>query len=76
MPPPLPRSPRQVAGEGGWDAGHRWTPQRVLLDPYAPLVAGRRRFGVRDAVEGFKGKVRRGPGRWRHMSTRGAFAMS
>ena len=26
----------------------------MLLDPYAPLVSGRRRFGVRDDVEGFE----------------------
>ena len=48
----------KVAGDGGWDTGARWAPGRVLLDPYAPLVAGRRQFGVRDAVEQFKGKVR------------------
>ncbi|EFJ47823.1 hypothetical protein VOLCADRAFT_117715 [Volvox carteri f. nagariensis] len=46
----------KVAGDGGWDAGHRWAPGKVLLDPYAPLVSGRRRFGVRDEVEQFKGK--------------------
>lgn len=46
-----------VAGDGGWAEGHRWEPGRVLLDPYAPLVAGRRRFGVRDGVEQFQGKV-------------------
>lgn len=46
-----------VAGDGGWDAGHRWTPGKVLLDPYAPLVSGRRKFGVRDSVEKFKGRV-------------------
>ncbi|GFR40449.1 hypothetical protein Agub_g977 [Astrephomene gubernaculifera] len=46
----------RVWGEGGWEAGHRWQPDRVLLDPYAPLVAGRRRFGVRDEREQFRGK--------------------
>ncbi len=50
----------RVAGDGGWAEGHRWEPERVLLDPYAPLVAGRRRFGVRDGVEQFQGKVRAG----------------
>ncbi|GIL56414.1 hypothetical protein Vafri_11724 [Volvox africanus] len=46
----------KVAGDGGWDTDHRWAPGRVLLDPYAPLVSGRRKFGVRDAVEHFKGR--------------------
>ncbi|KAG2497653.1 hypothetical protein HYH03_004392 [Edaphochlamys debaryana] len=46
----------KVAGDGGWETGHRWNANRVLLDPYAPLVAGRRWFGKRDAVEQFKGK--------------------
>jgi len=46
----------KVAGEGGWDTGMRWEPKRVLLDPYAPLVSGRRRFGARDAGEDFKGR--------------------
>ncbi|KAG2441403.1 hypothetical protein HYH02_009991 [Chlamydomonas schloesseri] len=46
----------KVSGDGGWDTGARWAPGKVLLDPYAPLVAGRRQFGVRDAVEQFKGK--------------------
>ncbi|KXZ44609.1 hypothetical protein GPECTOR_64g103 [Gonium pectorale] len=46
----------RVGGDGGWESGNRWAPGRVLLDPYAPLVAGRRRFGVRDEVEQFRGK--------------------
>jgi isoamylase len=29
----------------------RFSPSTLLLDPYAPLVDGRRRFGVRDAAE-------------------------
>lgn len=47
----------RVSGEGGWETGHRWDPTRVMLDPYAPLVAGRRRFAVRDEIEQFKQKV-------------------
>lgn len=35
----------QVAGDGGWESGSRWTPEAYLLDPYAPLVAGRSSFG-------------------------------
>ena len=31
----------------------RWSPGTLLLDPYAPLVDSRSRFGVRDAREGF-----------------------
>eukprot|EP00898_Chlorokybus_atmophyticus_P006597 jgi/Chlat1/6939/Chrsp52S06606 len=34
----------RVGGEGGWDKGHRWDPSALLLDPYAPLVEGRRVF--------------------------------
>lgn len=37
----------------------RWDPSKVLLDPYAPLVNGRRVFGKRDAIEQFKGRVSR-----------------
>jgi isoamylase len=44
----------RVRGEGGWETGHRWDPKRVLLDPYAPLVSGRRVFGKRDEIEHFK----------------------
>jgi len=47
----------RVDGEGGWEAGHRWDASKVMLDPYAPLVAGRARFGVRDDFEQFKEKV-------------------
>lgn len=47
----------KVAGEGGWETGNRWDSSRVLLDPYAPLVSGRRVFGKRDALENFKPKV-------------------
>ena len=42
----------------------RWDSSRVLLDPYAPLVSGRRRFGKRDAIENFQGKVGHGVRRW------------
>lgn len=31
----------------------RWSPGTLLLDPYAPLVDSRSRFGVRDAREAF-----------------------
>lgn len=31
----------------------RWVPDRLLLDPRAPLVDGRQRFGARDAREAF-----------------------
>ena len=48
----------RVYGEGGWETGHRWDPKRVLLDPYTPLVSGRRKFGVRDEFENFVPKVR------------------
>lgn len=47
----------KVNGEGGWDTGNRWDPSVVLLDPYAPHVLGRRRFGVRDDLESFRPKV-------------------
>lgn len=44
----------RVFGEGGWETGHRWDPKRVLLDPYTPLISGRRRFGVREEREQYK----------------------
>jgi hypothetical protein len=43
----------RVKGRGGWDTPFRWDASRVLLDPWAPLVVGRGRFGVRDAFESF-----------------------
>jgi len=46
----------RVSGDGGWERGCRWDDSRVLLDPYAPLVQGRRLFGIRDSVENFRGK--------------------
>jgi len=46
-----------VSGEGGWDTGLRWEPERVLLDPYAPYVSGRQEFAKRDDVEHFKPQV-------------------
>lgn len=48
----------RVSGQGGWETGYRWNDKVVLLDPYAPLVSGRRVFGVRDEVEQFKYVVR------------------
>lgn len=48
----------RVFGEGGWETGHRWDPKRVLLDPYSPLVDGRRQFGVREQREQYKKGVR------------------
>jgi hypothetical protein len=44
----------RVFGEGGWETGHRWDSKRVLLDPYTPLIAGRRQFGVREERELYK----------------------
>lgn len=43
----------KVCGEGGWDSGNRWETSIVLLDPYAPNVWGRKKFGVRDDHEAF-----------------------
>jgi hypothetical protein len=40
-------------GTGRESTGHRWRPDRVLLDPYAPLVAGRRAWAARDEAERF-----------------------
>lgn len=48
----------RVFGEGGWETGERWDPERVLLDPYTPLVSGRRVFGQRDELEEFQPNVR------------------
>ncbi|KAK9865482.1 hypothetical protein WJX84_005686 [Apatococcus fuscideae] len=52
----------KVAGDGGWDTGHRWDPDKILADPYAPLLKGRARWGQRDAFESFTqaGSVFRG----------------
>ena len=47
----------RVGGEGGWETGHRWNEEKVLVDPYAPLVSGRKRFAIRDEVEQYKEKV-------------------
>jgi len=45
----------RVEGSGGWETTHRWDSDRILLDPYAPLVyLGRKEFGVRDEAEGFE----------------------
>ncbi len=35
----------------------RWYNEDMLLDPYAPLISGRRCFGVRDEIEEFEEKV-------------------
>ena len=43
-----------VSGDGGWETPFRWDNSRVLLDPYAPYVAGRAKFGVRDEFEKFE----------------------
>ena len=47
----------KVEGEGGWEQGHRWDATKLCLDPYAPLIEGRRRFGQRDEVEQYRPKV-------------------
>jgi len=47
----------KVSGEGGWETGLRWDPSRVLLDPYAPFVSGRREFAKRDEIEQFKPNI-------------------
>ena len=47
-----------MSGDGGWETPFRWDSSRVLLDPYAPYVAGRARFGVRDEFEKFEPVVR------------------
>mmetsp|Transcript_18211 Transcript_18211/g.21855 ORF Transcript_18211/g.21855 Transcript_18211/m.21855 type:complete len:773 (+) Transcript_18211:316-2634(+) len=38
----------RVTGHGGWEQGYRWCPEEILLDPYAPLVHGRSKWGVGD----------------------------
>ncbi len=43
----------KVEGAGGWETGYRWDASRILLDPYAPLVAGRKRWAQRDEFEEF-----------------------
>ena len=44
-------------GDGGWETGDRWEKNRILLDPYAPLVSAREKFGVRDNRERFEHQV-------------------
>ena len=44
----------RVFGKGGWDTLHRWDSSKILLDPYAPLVYGRKKFGTRDEVEQYE----------------------
>ena len=48
----------RVGGEGGWETGYRWDPSRVLVDPYARHVAGRREWATRDEFEDFQTTVR------------------
>eukprot|EP00879_Flechtneria_rotunda_P024379 GHRR01025839.1.p1 GENE.GHRR01025839.1~~GHRR01025839.1.p1 ORF type:complete len:174 (+),score=41.95 GHRR01025839.1:232-753(+) len=47
----------RVSGNGGWETGYRWDSSRLLLDPRAPLVAGRRAWAVRDELEEFQTDV-------------------
>jgi pullulanase/glycogen debranching enzyme len=49
----------KVSGDGGWETPFRWDSQRVLLDPWAPYVVGRSRFGMRDEFDRFVSPVRR-----------------
>jgi len=35
----------RIDGDGGWEDGHRWDYSKFLLDPYAPLVASRPKYG-------------------------------
>jgi len=35
----------RVDGPQGWEKGNRFDPKRLLVDPYAPLLEGRRVFG-------------------------------
>uniref|UniRef100_A0A383WPZ9 isoamylase n=1 Tax=Tetradesmus obliquus TaxID=3088 RepID=A0A383WPZ9_TETOB len=44
----------RVSGNGGWETGYRWDKSRLLLDPRAPLVAGRRNWAQREEREEFK----------------------
>lgn len=37
--------------------GNRFNSSTVMLDPYAPLVEGRKEFGKRDSIEDFKQEV-------------------
>lgn len=48
----------RVSGNGGWDTGYRWDKSRLLLDPRAPLVAGRKAWARRDDFEEFQQNVR------------------
>ena len=43
----------KVDGPQPANTRNRWSPETLLLDPYAPLVDSRSRFGVRDAREAF-----------------------
>ncbi|KAK8951438.1 hypothetical protein KSP39_PZI003042 [Platanthera zijinensis] len=46
----------RVDGPQGWDQGHRFDVNNILLDPYAKLVSGRRIFGdVKQRMSKFLG---------------------
>lgn len=47
----------KVSGQGGWETPFRWDSERILLDPWAPYVVGRSRFGIRDEFEQFTSPV-------------------
>ena len=47
----------RVDGSGGWETGYRWDSSRVLVDPYARHVAGRRQWATRDDFEDFQTTV-------------------
>jgi len=44
----------RVDGPGGWETGYRWTPERLLLDPYAKHVSSRQRWATRDDKEQYQ----------------------
>jgi hypothetical protein len=46
-----------VSGKGGWETGYRWDSSKPLLDPYAPLVAGRNKWCKQEELENFKKDV-------------------
>ncbi|KAF6261424.1 glycoside hydrolase superfamily [Scenedesmus sp. NREL 46B-D3] len=54
----------RVSGDGGWETGYRWDKTRLLLDPRAPLVAGRRNWGQREEREEFQTTVRTKGSMW------------
>lgn len=44
----------RVDGAGGWETGYRWTPERLLLDPYAKHVSSRKQWATRDDREQYE----------------------